>query len=67
MKTICRSFNNYSNDFDFLVNEYFIESPSYNPNLDISVVNKDGAHAATCIGWADYDNSIAEIENSMYP
>lgn len=49
-------------DFDFLVNEYFIQAPSYNPYLDISVVNEDGAHAATCIGWVDYDNGIAEIE-----
>lgn len=48
--------------FDFLVNEYFIQSPSYNPYLDISVVNGEEIHVSSCIGWADYENSVAEIE-----
>lgn len=46
--------------FDFLVNEYFIQSPSYNPYLDISVVNGEGIHVSSCIGWADYENSVKQ-------
>jgi N-acetylglutamate synthase-like GNAT family acetyltransferase len=47
---------------DLLKFEYNRESPAYNPAFDLSVIAADGAHVATCVGFADPAARMAEIE-----
>ncbi len=42
--------------------EYSRLSPAYDPWLDLSVVDPDGVHAASCLGFLDTANRISEIE-----
>lgn len=37
-------------------------SPAYDASMDLSVVNADGMHVATCIGFNDPQYSVAEVE-----
>jgi GNAT superfamily N-acetyltransferase len=56
-----RNNNNFSN-YDLLIYEYNRESPCFNPKFDLSVVNKNGIHVASCVAFIDYKNNYAEIE-----
>lgn len=47
---------------DLLAYEYSRESEAYDPHLDISVVAPSGQHVASCVGFVDRANNIAEIE-----
>lgn len=48
--------------YDLLRFEYNRESPCFNPKFDLSVVNKNGIHVASCVAFIDYKNNYAEIE-----
>ena len=48
--------------FDLLRFEYSRENPCYYPNLDLSVVTEDGLQVASCVGFPDDGNRMAEIE-----
>jgi len=47
---------------DLLKFEYNRESPAYNPAFDLSVIATDGAHVSTCVGFADPEAQMAEVE-----
>ena len=47
---------------DLLTYEYSRESNAYDPALDVSIVAPDGQHVASCVGFVDPVNNIAEIE-----
>lgn len=49
-------------EIDLWAYEYSRESPAYDPHLDVSVVAPDGWHVASCLGFVDPHNRIAEIE-----
>jgi GNAT superfamily N-acetyltransferase len=49
-------------EIDLLTYEYSRESNAYDPALDLSVVAPDGQHVASCVGFIDAANNIAEIE-----
>ena len=49
-------------EFDLLKNEYTRECPCYNPELDLSVIDKNGVYVASCVAYVDYRNNYAEIE-----
>lgn len=49
-------------EIDLLTYEYSRESNAYDPALDISVVAPNGEHVASCLGFIDPVNKIAEIE-----
>lgn len=49
-------------EIDLLAYEYSRESGAYDPHLDLSVVAPDGQHVASCVGFLDHANNIAEIE-----
>ena len=53
---------NTLDNFDLLQFEYNRESPCYNPNFDLSVVDAAGNHLATCTAFIDYVNKVAEVE-----
>jgi len=38
--------------------------PCYVPQYDLSVINSEGKHVASCVGYADFEHHIAEIEKS---
>lgn len=63
-KLYCNAFGNKNeiSNFDLLKYEYNRESPCFNPRFDLSVVNKDGMHVASCVAFIDYKNNYAEIE-----
>ena len=42
--------------------EYCLTAPTYDPELDISIVAPDGEHVAGCTAFPDYVNSNSEIE-----
>ena len=44
------------------LHEYSRTAPTYEPELDISVVAPNGEHVAGCTAFPDYENSYAEIE-----
>jgi hypothetical protein len=48
--------------FELLRYEHSRENPAYFADLDISVVTEDGVHAASCVGFPDYRNRMAEVE-----
>lgn len=37
-------------------------APGYRPELELSVVNREGVHGAGCIGWVDLRNRVGEVE-----
>ena len=49
-------------EIDLLAYEYSRESDAYDPHLDLSVVAPNGQHVASCVGFVDSVNAIAEIE-----
>ena len=49
-------------EIDLLTYEYSRESNAYDPALDVSVVAPNGQHVASCVGFIDPANNIAEIE-----
>ncbi|HYE09265.1 MAG TPA: GNAT family N-acetyltransferase [Patescibacteria group bacterium] len=49
-------------NLDLLKYEYNRENPCYYPKLDLSVVDKNGLHASSCVAFVDYKNNYAEIE-----
>jgi ribosomal protein S18 acetylase RimI-like enzyme len=49
-------------DVDLMANAYSHECPAYLPQYDLSVIAEDGKHVASCVGFIDVDNRIAEIE-----
>jgi GNAT superfamily N-acetyltransferase len=49
-------------EIDLLAYEYSRESDAYDPHFDLSVVAPDGRHAASCVGFVDPANNVAEIE-----
>jgi ribosomal protein S18 acetylase RimI-like enzyme len=49
-------------DYDLRRFEYSRESPAYDRSLDLSVVNDDGTHVASCVGFNDPAYSVAEVE-----
>ncbi len=53
---------NEVSEFDLLKYEYNRESPCFNPRFDLSVVNRNGQHVASCVAFIDYKNNYAEIE-----
>ncbi|HKM34149.1 MAG TPA: GNAT family N-acetyltransferase [Lachnospiraceae bacterium] len=48
--------------YDMLRYEYNRESPCFHPKFDLSIVNKNGLHVASCVAFIDYQNHYAEIE-----
>jgi GNAT superfamily N-acetyltransferase len=49
-------------DTDLDLWEYCRTAPTYEAELDISVITPDGEHVAGCTAFPDYKNSYAEIE-----
>ena len=49
-------------EFDLLRFEYSRENPAYDPALDLSVLTPEGLHVASCVGFADPANGMAEVE-----
>jgi ribosomal protein S18 acetylase RimI-like enzyme len=49
-------------EFDLLRFEYSRENPAYDPALDLSVLTPEGLHVASCVGFADPLNGMAEVE-----
>lgn len=49
-------------DIDLWAYAYSRECPCYLPQYDLSVINPDGMHVASCLGFADFDNRVVEIE-----
>lgn len=47
---------------DLLKFAYSRQNPIYDPVFDLSVVNADGAHVSTCVGFNDPALSMAEVE-----
>lgn len=41
---------------------YSRECPCYFPQYDLSVINSEGKHVASCVGFVDFEHRIAEIE-----
>jgi len=55
--------NAFDKDFySSLVYEKLREASSYSAELDISVYTPEGVAVATCTGWVDVNNKVAEIE-----
>lgn len=59
--------NSWRNDntvsqLDLLRYEYNRESPCFNPQFDLSLVDKNGLHISSCVAFIDYKNNYAEIE-----
>ncbi len=50
------------NEFELLRGEYSHENPAYDPRLDFSVLNAEGMHVATVVGFSDPANKAAEVE-----
>lgn len=49
-------------ELDLLKFAYARESPAYDPGCDLSVVNAEGVHVATCTGFNDPAYRVAEVE-----
>lgn len=49
-------------DIDLWAYAYSRECPCYYPQYDLSVINTDGMHVASCLGFVDFDHRVAEIE-----
>ena len=49
-------------NYDMLRYEYNRESPCFHPKFDLSIVNQNGLHVASCVAFIDYQNHYAEIE-----
>jgi ribosomal protein S18 acetylase RimI-like enzyme len=49
-------------EFDLLRFEYSRENPAYDPALDLSVLTPAGMHVASCVGFVDPANGVAEVE-----
>jgi len=49
-------------EMDLLRFEYSRENPAYDPALDLSVLTPEGLHVASCVGFTDPANGMAEVE-----
>jgi ribosomal protein S18 acetylase RimI-like enzyme len=49
-------------DIDLWAYAYSRECPCYFPQYDLSVINAEGKHVASCVGFADFEHKISEIE-----
>jgi ribosomal protein S18 acetylase RimI-like enzyme len=49
-------------DIDLWAYAYSRECPCYFPQYDFSVITAEGVHVASCVGFVDFENRVAEIE-----
>lgn len=47
---------------DMLAYAYSRECPAYDPRYDLSVIDAQGQHVASCLGFVDIEHHVAEIE-----